>query len=211
MLSDLEISSKIPIKERGSFMFPSTHLDKHIHWTRRTYHSFPSCSDIVLLPAQITWFQKLVCCKLTRQAGDQFLPEVAGKGPVVALSRSRNGPVCPAGSWGLTPLHLQRAAPSTAAAFREPWIRSCSIGSCLGISACLGQGMPLIQGVVLCEGDWLLCPLSLKGGCLVYSSALGSLWLSAVKCLPWWWWLLSPRNFLCIWSHTKGKGVNHNA
>lgn len=31
MLSDLEISSKIPIKERGSFMFPSTHLDKHIH------------------------------------------------------------------------------------------------------------------------------------------------------------------------------------
>lgn len=29
MLSDLEICSKISIKERGSFVFPNAHLDIH--------------------------------------------------------------------------------------------------------------------------------------------------------------------------------------
>lgn len=32
------------MKERGSFVFLSARLNKHIHWTRRTYPSLPSLS-----------------------------------------------------------------------------------------------------------------------------------------------------------------------
>lgn len=58
--------------------------------------------------------------------------------------------------------------------------------------------MLLIQAVLLPEGNWLLYPLSLKLGCLVYSSALSGLWLSAEKWLAWWWWLLLPRTSFFI-------------
>lgn len=178
-------------------MCPSAHLDKYIHWTRRTYPSLPSLAlASILLQAQITWFQKLMCCKLTLQGEDQFLPEAAGEGmgPVLSRPRRRIRVFC----W-LLMSHSDTPAECTPS-FRQPWAQGLASAPVLASEPAWDKGM-------LCysEGDWLLCPLNLKGGCLVYSSALSSLWLSAVKWLAWQWWLLSPRNFLCIWSDRRER------
>lgn len=90
MLSDLEIYSKIPIKGRGSFLFPAAHLGKHIHWTRRTFPPL-SCSGIHTLAGPNNLIPEAHVLQ-AHPGEEQFLPEAAGEGtgPVAAESRWRN-------------------------------------------------------------------------------------------------------------------------